>query len=55
MTPEEIAIVDRVIKSQAAPIQINTGRPADNQQNSQQSGQQPDDNNESNQPNNQPK
>lgn len=55
MTPEEIAIVDRVIKSQAAPIQINTGRPADNQQNGQQSGQQPDDNNESNQPNNQPK
>lgn len=38
MTPEEIAIVDSVIKAQTSPIQINTGQPAngkpgDNQDN----------------------
>ena len=39
MTPEEIAIVDRVVKAQASPIQINTGRPAANPEISQNNNQ----------------
>lgn len=46
MTPEEIAIVDRVIKAQTSPIQINTGqsgggKPEDNQDNNNQFNNKP--------------
>ena len=47
MTPEEIAIVDSVIKAQTAPIQINTGqsgaggKPEDNQDDNNQFNNKP--------------